>query len=164
MLHNLLRNIIPIVAVVCISCTSSKKTTASVSRDELKGTWQLDDITYEGLPQSQKVKLTLLDEGSETCLKGSRWVLPNNGNGSYTIYSTDQGCTPGQRNIVWSYRVESDQPIFQFKKLPGGIKAKDLAEGYKFSVVDATDANLKLRSDVNFEGSTISISYLFSKK
>ena len=164
MLHILLRNIIPIVAVVCISCTSSKKTTASVSRDELKGTWQLDDITYEGLPQSQKVKLTLLDEGSETCLKGSRWVLPNNGNGSYTINSNDQGCAPGQRNIVWSYRVESDQPIFQFKKLPGGVKAKDVAEGYKFSVVDATDANLKLRSDVNFEGSTISISYLFSKK
>jgi hypothetical protein len=164
MLHILLRNIFPIVAVVCISCTSSKKTTASVSRDDLKGTWQLDNITYEGLPQSQKVKLTLLDEGSETCLKGSRWVLPNNGNGSYTINSNDPGCTPGERNIVWSYQVENGQPIFQYKKLPGGVKAKDVAEGYKLSIVDANDANLKLRSDVNFEGSTITINYFFSKK
>ena len=29
---------------VLFSCSSSKKTTGSVSRDEVKGTWQLDNI------------------------------------------------------------------------------------------------------------------------
>jgi len=166
MLNIGLRTIVPALLAVFtfFSCTSSKKTTGSVSRDELKGTWQLDNITYEGLPQGQKVKLTLLDEGTEACLKGSTWVFPNNGNGSYTINSTEAGCSPGQRNIVWSYRVENEQPIFQYKKLPGGVKAEDVLEGYKFTIVDAAAESLNLKSNVNFEGNTISINYQFSKK
>ncbi len=161
-----LRTIIPVLltAFTFFSCTSSKKTTASVSRDDLKGTWQLDNITYEGLPQGQQVKLTLLDEGSEACLKGSTWVLPNNGKGSYTISSSEAGCTPGQRNIVWSYRVENELSVFQYKKLPGGVKAEDVVQGYKFIIVDAAGEKLNLKSNVNFEGSTISINYEFSKK
>ena len=166
MLNIELKTIVPVLltAFIFFSCTSSKKTTGSVSRDELKGTWQLDKITYEGLPEGQKVKLTLLDEGTEACLKGSTWVLPNNGNGSYTINSAEAGCSPGQRNIVWSYRVENEQPIFQYKKLPGGVKAEDVREGYKFTIVDAAAESLNLKSNVNFEGNTISINYQFSKK
>ena len=166
MLNIVLKGFVPLLltAFAFFSCTSSKKTTAAVSRDKLKGTWQLDNITYEGLPQDQKVKLTLLGEGPEVCLKGSTWVLPNNGNGSYTINSNDAGCSAGQRSIVWSYRVENDQPIFQYKKLPGGVKAEDVLEGYKFTIVDAAAEKLNLKSNVNFEGSTISIHYQFSKK
>ena len=166
MLNIVLKGFVPLLltAFAFFSCTSSKKTTAAVSRDEVKGTWQLDNITYEGLPQDQKVKLTLLGEGPEVCLKGSTWVLPNNGNGSYTINSNDAGCSAGQRSIVWSYRVENDQPIFQYKKLPGGVKAEDVLEGYKFTIVDAAAEKLNLKSNVNFEGSTISIHYQFSKK
>ena len=166
MLNIVLKGFVPLLltAFAFFSCTSSKKTTAAVSRDELKGTWQLDNITYEGLPQDQKVKLTLLGEGPEVCLKGSTWVLPNNGNGSYTINSNDAGCSAGQRSIVWSYRVENDQPIFQYKKLPGGVKAEDVLEGYKFTIVDAAAEKLNLKSNVNFEGSSISIHYQFSKK
>jgi hypothetical protein len=161
-----LKTFIPMlfVSFAFFSCTSSKKTTTPVSRDELKGTWQLNNITYEGLPEGQRVRLTLLDEGTEACLKGSMWVLPNNGNGSYTIHSTEAGCSPGQRNIVWSYRVENGQPIFQYKKLPGGVKAEDVREGYKFAIVDAAAETLNLRSNVNFEGNKISINYQFSKK
>jgi hypothetical protein len=107
----------------------------------------------------------LLDEGDENCLKGSTWVLPNNGNGTYTIAQSDaSGCTPGERNIVWSYRQENGQTIFQYKRLPGGVKAKNITDGYKFNIVSATDANLSLRSSVPFEGSTIYINYSFSKK
>ena len=100
----------------------------------------MENITYEGLPQGQKVKLTLLDEGTENCLKGSTWVFPNNGNGSYTIAQNEPGCTPGERNIVWSYQLENGQTILQYKRLPGGVKAKDITDGYKFNIVSATDA------------------------
>lgn len=151
-------------SLIITSCSSPKKATATASRDDVKGTWVLENITYDGLPQGQKVKLTLLDEGNENCLKGSTWVFPNNGNGSYTIAQNESGCTPGERNIVWSYRLENDQTILQYKRLPGGVKAKDITDGYKFNIVSATDANLSLRSTVAFEGNTISINYSFSKK
>jgi hypothetical protein len=151
--------------IAATSCSSSKNATATASRNDVKGTWVLDNITYDGIPQGEKVKLTLLDEGDENCLKGSTWVLPNNGNGSYTIVQTDgTACTPGERNIVWSYRVENGETIFQYKRLPGGVKAKDITDGYKFSIVSATDANLALRSSVPYNGSTININYSFSKK
>jgi Lipocalin-like domain len=150
--------------MIITSCSSSKKTAATASRDDIKGTWVLENITYEGLPPGQKVKLTLLDEGTENCLKGSTWIFPNNGNGSYTIPTNESGCIPGERNIVWSYRLENGQTILQYKRLPGGVKAKDITEGYKFTVVSATDTNLALRSTLTFEGNTISINYSFSKK
>ena len=168
MLQHTLKQIFPILAgsiIIFVSCISSKKTIATASRDNVKGTWVLDNISYDGIPQGQKVKLTLLDEGDENCLKGSTWVFPNNGNGSYTIaQNATTGCPPGERNIVWSYRMENGETILQYKRLPGGVKAKDIADGYKFNIVAATDANLSLRSDVNFEGKTIYINYSFLKK
>jgi hypothetical protein len=150
--------------IIITSCSSSKKATATAGRDDVKGTWLLENITYDGFPQGQKIKLTLLDEGNENCLKGSTWVFPNNGNGSYTISQNESGCAPGERNIVWSYRLENGQTILQYKRLPGGVKAKDITDGYKFNIVSATAANLSLRSAVTFEGNTISINYSFSKK
>ena len=150
--------------LIIASCSSSKKTAATASRDDIKGTWVLENITYDGLPQGQNLKLTLLDEGTENCLKGSVWVFPNNGNGSYTIARNESGCTPVQRDIVWSYRLENGQTILQYKRLTGGVKAKDISEGYKFNIVAATAANLSLRSSVAFEGNTININYSFSKR
>ncbi|MGZ5222240.1 MAG: lipocalin family protein [Chitinophagaceae bacterium] len=167
MLQNTLKAIFPIVAgtILLAACSSSKKAVATADRDDVKGTWVMDNISYDGLPQGQKIKLTLLDEGDENCLKGSTWVFPNNGNGSYTIAQTNAtGCTPGERNIVWSYRQENGQTILQYKRLPGGVKAKDITDGYKFNIVSATDANLSLRSTVVYEGNTIGINYSFSKK
>lgn len=146
------------------ACSSSKNSTATASRGDLKGTWLLENITYDGVPQGQKVKLTLLDEGSENCLKGSTWVLPNNGNGTYSIAENEAGCIPGERNIVWSYRQENGQTIFQFKRLPGGVKAKDVAEGYRFNVMSASDTRMVLRSTVPYETQQVNINYEFSKK
>jgi hypothetical protein len=149
-------------AVLLSSCSSSKKT-GTVSRNAVKGTWTLDQISYEGLASSERLRLTLLDEGSETCLKGSTWVLPNNGYGSFTISQNQQGCLPGQKNIVWSYRTEADQPIFQFKKLEGGVKAKDIEEGYRFKVLSADDASMVLQSQISYQGKPIYINYSFRK-
>jgi len=152
------------IGMISFSCSSSKKSAANIDRSDIKGTWLLENITYEGLPQNQNLKLTLLDEGNADCLEGSTWVFPNNGNGSYSITKNEAGCVAGQRSIVWSYRVENGQDILQFKKLTGGVKAKDITEGYKFNIVSATDANLVLTSKVPYQGNTVSINYNFSKK
>jgi len=166
MLKKTLKKISFIAAATMIitACSSSKKATGTPGRNDVKGTWLLENITYDGLPQGQKIKLVLLDEGDENCLIGSTWVFPNNGNGSYTITQNKSGCTPGERNIVWSYQLENDQTIFQYKRLPGGVKAKDVTDGYKFNIVSATDATLSLRSNVSYEGNTISINYSFARK
>lgn len=166
MILNNVRKFFPFFLSVAIlfSCSSSKKSANEIDRNDLKGTWILENITYEGLPQNQKLKLALLDEGTGDCLKGSTWLFPNNGNGSYSITQNKQGCIPGERNIVWAYREEKGQNIFQYKKLTGGVKAKDVTDGYKFNIVSVTDANLLLSSEVIFEGNTITINYSFDKQ
>lgn len=152
------------ISALSLACSSSKKSTESVSRSDVKGTWLLENISYEGLPANQQLKLTLLDEGNADCLKGSTWVFPNNGYGSYTIPQPGPGCTAGERSIVWSHRVENGQDILQFKKLTGGVKAKDITDGYKFNIVSANDNNMQLSSSVPYEGNSITINYSFRKK
>lgn len=146
----------------CGSCSSSKKATATASRDDVKGTWVLNNITYEGLPSGTSI--TLLGEGNEDCLKGSTWVLPNNGYGSYTIAANRAGCADGERKIVWSYQLENETTIFQYKKLEGGVKAKDIEEGYKFKILSADENNLALRSEITYNGRPLYINYNFGKK
>jgi hypothetical protein len=161
-----LRRIAPFLAgaLITASCSSSKNTVAVPERSGVKGNWVLNTVTYDGLSSGQKVKITLLDEGSEACLTGSTWVLPNNGYGSYTINSSAAGCTAGQRNIVWSYQKNGDQAIFQYKRLEGGEKAKNIADGYKFKLVSVDDASMRLQSEVSFEGKPLYINYTFSRQ
>lgn len=151
-------------AILLVSCSSSKQAASVPERNDVKGTWLLDRITYDGIPAGPKLKLTLLDEGDDACLTGSTWVFPNNGNGSYDIVNSGNGCTPGQRNIVWSYQKSGDQPILQFKRMEGGVKAKDIADGYRFKIVSVDETSLTLQSEVSYQGSPIYINYAFSKK
>ena len=151
-------------ALMAVSCSSSKNAVSVPPREGVKGNWILNTITYEGLSSAQKLKITLLDEGGEACLTGSTWILPNNGYGSYTINSTASGCTAGQRNIVWSYQKNGDQAILQYKRLEGGVKAKDIADGYKFKLLSVDESSMRLQSEVSFEGKPLYINYNFSKQ
>jgi len=148
--------------VLFSACNSSKKATVA-SRNAIKGTWTLNQVSYEGPASSERLRLQLLDEGTETCLKGSTWVLPNNGYGSYTISQNQQGCLPGQKNIIWSYRTEADQAIFQYKKLEGGVKAKDITDGYRFKIISADNNTMVLQSEISYQGKPIYITYNFTK-
>jgi len=148
--------------VLMASCSSSKKATVA-KRNDVKGTWTLSQISYEGLATNERLRLILLDEGSEACLTGTTWVLPNNGYGSYTITSNSAGCVPGKKNIVWSYREEGSQAIFQYKLLPGGEKAKDITEGYKFNIVSASSNSMVLQTQISYQGNPVFINYSFSK-
>jgi hypothetical protein len=150
-------------ALMAVSCSSSKNAVTVPSREGVKGNWVLNTVTYEGLSPGAKIT-TLLDEGAEACVTGSTWVLPNNGYGSYTITSSASGCTPGQRNIVWSYQKSGDQAIFQYKRLEGGVKAKDIADGYRFKLLSVDASSMRLQSEVNFDGKPIYINYSFSKQ
>lgn len=148
-------------AVLIASCSSSKQAT-SISRDSVKGNWTLNTIAYDGASADENIKLTLLDEGSRECLTGSTWALPNNGYGSYTINTGASGCTAGQRDIIWSYQ-KGDQPVFQYKRLEGGVKAKDITDGYKFKILAADKSTMVLQSEVSVGGKPFFITYSFSR-
>lgn len=152
--------------LLLVACKSSKKTTdanALPSRNAVKGDWVLNQISYEGLSAGEKLRFTLLDEGAEDCLKGSNWHLPNNGNGYYSINTVSPNCNGGQKNIVWSYREENKQPVFQYKRVNSGTKAKDVAEGYRFRILTATGQSMVLQSEISYQGNPIRINYSFSK-
>jgi Lipocalin-like domain len=164
MIQSTWKSIFPAFAAILIitSCSSSRQATVA-SRGDIKGTWTLDKITYEGLATSERLRLILLDEGNEACVTGSTWVLPNNGYGSYTINSSQAGCVSGSKNIVWSYSKEGDQPVFQYKRLPGGEKAKDITEGYRFRILSASDNTMTMQSEIRYQGNPIFITYSFTK-
>ncbi len=160
------KRLLPFVTGILLltSCSSSKNTTAVAGRDDIKGSWQLSSININGLAASEKVKLTLLDEGDERCLTGSTWVFPNNGYGSYTIAAGATGCAPGQRSIIWSSRTSDGQTYLQYKILPGGVQAKDVTDGYRLKVVSIADGTMQLQSETSFEGKPLLINYTFSKQ
>ncbi len=145
-----------------IACSSSKDGTAA--RKEVKGAWTLSSVTFSGITNPDQVKIQLFDDANLDCFAGSTWELPNNGYGSYTITKTNGGCTPGTRNIIWSYRNENGETIFQFKKLQEGIKAKKIEDGYKLKIVSATDEKLLMQSMMSFEGKNLTLDYNFVRK
>ena len=159
-----LRSLAPVLAasIMFASCGSSKNVVTG-ERNDIKGNWTLNTITYDGLAANQKVKITLLDEGTDACLTGSTWKFPNNGNGTYTINSSAAGCMSGERSIVWSTRQEATSTILQFKRLTGGVKPKNVEEGYRFKIISADDNVMQLQSEVSFEGKPVYINYMFSK-
>ena len=159
-----LRLFTPIVALSLFfaSCSGSKNV-VTANRNDIKGNWTLNTITYDGLATGEKVKITLLDEGTDACLTGSTWKFPNNGNGTYTINSSAAGCMAGERSIVWSTRQEATTTIFQFKRVSGGVKPKNVEEGYRFRIVSADDNMMQLQSEVSFEGKPVYINYNFTK-
>jgi len=164
MITTRLKLIAPVLAAtVLFGACSSSKNVVTAERNDVKGNWTLSTITYEGLAAGDKVKITLLDEGTDACLTGSTWKFPNNGNGTYTINSTAAGCVSGERSIVWSTRQEANSTILQFKRLTGGIKPKNVEEGYRFRIVSSTDNSMQLQSEVSFEGKPLYINYLFTK-
>jgi hypothetical protein len=153
---------LPVLAAILFqtACSSSKNATAN--RKEIKGSWVLNSISYEGLVADAKYNIGLLDEGSADCLKGSTWVLPNNGFGSYTLVSTISGCNPGERKINWSYRTIEGETIFQYKLLEEGVKAKKVTEGYRFKIVSADDNSMHLQQEVTSEGKLVYVNYNFT--
>lgn len=151
--------------VFLASCSSSKNAGASVpDRNDVKGNWQVTDIRYSGVGATDKLSFQLLDEGSEACLRGSTWNLPNNGKGSYIINGTGTGCVQGERSIVWSYRKDGDNAYFQYKRMEGGVKPKDITDGYRFRIASATESSLVLESTINYQGNPIVIIYTLQKQ
>ena len=146
-------------ATFFFSCSSGHK----ISGINLNGNWVLNSITFDGLPQDTKFTATVFDDVPYSCFNGSTWSFPNNGNGSYTINSSDATCNAGTRNIYWSVVNNSGTNYLQFKIL-NGAAAKKVTSGYQMQITSVTATSMVLSSPVDFEGKSISIIYGFSKQ
>lgn len=152
-----------IASLFFIGCKSSKEGQEVPARKEIKGTWVLNNITVTGITDNAKYNFNLLDEGSIDCLKGSTWKFPNNAFGSYEITASGTGCKPGNTDIVWSYRKESGEVFFLYKKLVDGVKAKNITDGYKFKIVDVYNDAMLLQSEAVSAGQVLTFNYNFTK-
>lgn len=132
--------------------------TEVVKRGDVTGTWVLNDITYEGIPQAS-VK-SLFGEAAPNCFVGGTWRLTNSGNGSYSLPGGGN-CAARTQSIYWSASVP-DQ-TFQFKKIYEGDKAKNVTEGYRLVLSTSSKESLVIKSPVEYGNSTAYIVLHFAK-
>ncbi|WP_212000632.1 lipocalin family protein [Chitinophaga sp. HK235] len=151
-----------LVAILGTACSPKQGVTTNINKGAVKGNWVLTNIRYEGIPDNAKV--TVFDEANAKCFIGSQWVLPdNNANGSYTLSSTAEGCSPVTQNIVWTLTKQGNVTMFGFKKLYSGTKAKNVTSGYLMEITEAGSA-MTWRANVNFEGKSAAIIYSLQRR
>lgn len=167
-----------IVVLLATSCGAQKKGTsgsASVSgptasqwKAGVKGTWVLNTVQRQDIPQSYTIK-NIFDEAPVDCFIGSVWSLPGgNQQGSITFRSSGTLCADGAvRTIVWSiYNPGSmgGEPEFQFKKIYAGDKASNVTTGYRLDLSYADESKLVMKMPVKLDGGSVGyLIFNFSK-
>ncbi|MCK7558054.1 hypothetical protein MKQ70_24820 [Chitinophaga sedimenti] len=156
-----------LLAVVFSSCKSSKSAQAATAKSEkksVKGTWVLNNISFEGVPKTARIT-TVFNNIPYKCLEGSVWTLPNaTANGTYAITSGETGCSPVTQNIVWSTYDRDGIVYFQFKELLSGVKAKNTPDGYRVELTSVDNNSMTWRAPVNIDGQTAYINYSLSRR
>lgn len=144
------------VAIILQAC-STTKSVVGTNNGPLRGTWTLTNVSYEGLVPG--AVQNVFDQASPTSFVNSTWELPNNGNGKYTLSNGTS------QSIFWSYNnADKANPIFQFKKIYEGEKAKNIAEGYQLNVAQVDGTSMTLKSPVANGSKTAYIVYTFRKQ
>ncbi|BAV04413.1 hypothetical protein SAMN05421788_110142 [Filimonas lacunae] len=154
---------IAFVSVAFTACGPTKGITNS-EKWGYSGTWFLNNIHFEGIPAGTKFKATVFDDVPYSCLQGSQWNLQSNGKGSYVVNASASECIAGERFIFWSTEKSGQSQYFQFKRVDGGVKPKNVTTGYRMEVSALNQTSMQLRSPINFEGNTVYIVYDFSKQ
>ena len=142
--------------------------TASQWRSGVKGTWVLNSVERQDIPQAYTIK-NIFDEAPVDCFIGSVWSLPTgNYRGSITFNTSGTLCADGAvRTIIWSIYDPKNgaQPEFQFKKLYAGDKASNVTSGYRLNLSFADENSLVMRMPINLDnGSTGSLVFKFSRQ
>ena len=150
------------------STASTSGPSASQWRNGVKGTWVLNSVTRQDIPQSYTIK-NIFDEAPVDCFIGSTWNLPTgNYRGSITFNAAGTLCANGAvRTIVWSIfnPKEGGEPEFQFKKIYAGDKASNVTTGYRLGLSYADGQTLTMKMPVDLEnGARGYLIFNFSKQ
>lgn len=142
---------------------------ASQWRSGVKGTWVLNSVTRQDIPDSYTIK-NIFDEAPVECFIGSVWHLPGgNYRGSISFNSSGTLCADGAvRTIIWSIYDPGKmggEPEFQFKKLYAGDKAANVTSGYRLGLSFADQESLVLKMPIPLDnGSKGHLVFNFSKR
>lgn len=149
-------------SMTMLSCSSSKE--ARSAKADIKGDWVLQTITTEGV--SGITKTTIFNEAEFSCFIGSSWhFIGNNSTGTYTLVDPKKDCPSLKRNIRWSvYENDSKVRYLQFKRLDDKRNAMDNGDGYRLVIVQLDDTQMKLRTEITFNGAPSSLTYNFVRQ
>lgn len=160
-MKKLLQLTFTIVALAFIfqACSGIKNLPAAAtgaSRARIVGTWTLTNVNYDGLlPNAIQ---DVFDQAPPRDFINSSWQLTNSGNGIYTLANGTS------QTIFWSYNTQDkNNPIFQFKKIYQGDKAKNIAEGYQLNIVQNDGKFMTVKSPIVIGDKTAYIVYTFQK-
>ncbi len=144
------------------ACSVSKE--ARSMKKDINGNWVLQTITTEGI--TGVVKTKIFNEAEFGCFIGSEWnFIANNSMGSYIIVDPGKECPSIKRFIRWSiYEPKGAAKEFQFKRLDDKKNAMDDGAGFRLTVIQLDDTQMKLRSDITFAGRPTVLIYNFVKK
>ncbi|WP_157760599.1 lipocalin family protein [Chitinophaga caeni] len=152
-----------LIMVIFASCASSQGPSVGSVKRSLKGTWVVNNISFEGMPQNMKVT-TVFSGIPYKCLEGSVWTFPPNYYGSYAISSTATDCNPMTQKIVWSNQVQNGAVFLQFKEIYEGEKAKNVTEGYRMEISNMSETSMTWKAPVNVSGQTAYVIYNLSRQ
>ncbi len=147
------------VLLMLISCGSSNN--YKYNREEetpLKGTWVVQDVKYS----EDDVKVTAFGIADAQCFVSSAWTfVPNNHTGKMIAGASNNDCPTVDTDYTW-YIDAND--VFHLKPISGGMKAKNVKDGYLFKIHMDGENNFTLLQTANLDGSPVYITYNFVKQ
>ena len=150
--------------------TNLKKSEMATGK-EVRGTWTLTNVDYQGLANKQvegnnfvtETVTNVFNTASPNCFIGSTWnLIQNNKTGTITFNTSNATCPTGTLNIIWDIKENADKTNFMFKDVTG-IKAKQNTAGYNLIVNYLNTNTMQLTQDVNVEGKIAKIIYTFQR-
>lgn len=149
-------------ALTFSSCSISKEVRAK--RNLLSGSWTLNDVSFAN--STGNFKAILFNDVEDICLEGSDWFFrDNNSTGRYTI-SASSLCKEGDRFIRWSVveREDNNTSQLQFKFINEKLKDISGGVGYRLTIESLTEQAMRLQSNVQIDGKSVSVVYEFTRK
>ena len=151
-----------LVLALLFSCKTTKKApsltakTDRSSQKELKGNWQITNVTYPG---SNYIRVNSFQIADSKCFVGSTWnFISNNNKGSMSL--NQAGCTSFSSPIVWSINKEG---MFGLKILDAGLKSRKVVQGYMLRVANQTETSFQLIDAIDVGGKQTDVVYQFVK-
>lgn len=151
--------IVLLLTVSLVSCGASK--TVRTSKKVIKGEWTLSNISYS---EAGEYNVTLLNDVSKDCFKGSSWsFIPNNNTGKYSINNAN--CATGERNFIFTIQeIDQTTGLYDFLIKPTNAKGKSQNNvGFRLSLALLTESNMTWTQTLSVDGKPFTITMNFTK-
>ncbi|TWP24468.1 hypothetical protein ETU08_05260 [Apibacter muscae] len=135
------------------SCSTSNNDAVNRSSQRIvRGTWNLDKVTYS----ENMVKVKAFDEFDAQCLTNSTWYfVSNNYTGNFTLQGGNN-CPSGVQSFSWYI---NNQDALVLKLLNDGDKARKVTTGTIYQFQSSSENEFTLNQVIN----GVKISYHFTR-